>query len=122
MLPCGPCAARAGRDRSCDGARASPRRPRLLGSGALVARHVADRLPADAEDLVAGLALARLPRRGGVRVRVGVQEVVAVGTVGGRAGRAALVVGPLRRGDDDEALRGAVDVADAEQARGVAEE
>src|SRR4029453_2026704 len=41
---------------------------------------------------------------------------------GRRRGRAALVVGPLRRGDDDEALAGAVLVADAQQVGDVAEE
>ncbi len=37
-------------------------------------------------------------------IGVGVQEVVAVGAGGRRAGRAALVVRALRRDDDDEAL------------------
>ena len=58
--------------------------------------------------LVARLALARLARRGRVRVRVRVQVVLERRPVGGRRGRAALVVRALRRGDDDEALPGPV--------------
>src|SRR5204862_4729980 len=71
-----------------------------------------------------GLALLRLAGRRRVRIRVGVQVVVAGArdaAVGGRRRRAALVVGALRGGDDDEALTGAVLVALAQQRRDVAE-
>ena len=92
-----------------------------LGPGLLRARDVGrDRL-AGQELLVAGLALTRLARRGGVRVRVGVQVVGLQRAVGRRRRRSALVVRALRRGDDDEALPGAVAVADAEQRGDVAE-
>src|SRR6266480_4764804 len=104
--------------------RASALLRRLLGGGGLGPGHVADDLLADEEGLVAGLARLRLARRGGVGIGVRVQVVVLGARdapVGRRRGGAALVVGPLRSGDDDEALTGAVLVADAEQAGYVAE-
>src|SRR3954466_4714343 len=91
---------------------------------ALVAGVVADRLLADVVGLVGRLALLGLAGGGRVRVRVAVQIVVLGArhaAVGGRRGRAALVVGPVRRSDDDEALAGAVVVALAEQRRDIAE-
>ena len=104
------------------------RPPTLLGLGlaladqALVAGHVAQHAPALDPGLLAGLALLDLARRRGVRVGVGVQVVVGLGAVGGRAGGAADVVLALRRGDDDEALVGALAVALGVQAGQVAQQ
>ena len=94
------------------------------GRRALVAGHVADHLLADRVGLVAGLALVRLARRGGVRVRVVVEEVVGVAAapVRGRRRRAALAVRARGRLEDGEPLPAAAVRALGEGAGEVAEQ
>src|SRR3954469_9700822 len=113
-----PCPRRMGSD-ARRAARASLLLP--LSDGALVAGHVADKRLANQEVLVARLALLRLTGGGGVRVRVGVQVVLRGRAVRRRARRSALVVRPLRRRNDDEALPGSVAVALRQVASDVAE-
>src|SRR4029077_12899770 len=77
-----------------------------LGVDALVPRHVADQLTGRVS-LVPRLALMRLPRRRGVRIRVVVQEIgVLAAAVGRRGAWADLAVRPDRRLQDDEPLAG----------------
>src|SRR4051812_44269096 len=105
----------------------------VLGLDALIARDVADYLLAEEVVLVTRLTLARmLTRRGGVGIRIRVEEVglregaSGVGLiaclVGGPRCRGGLVVGPAWTRHDQEPLPGADPVADAEQLLRVAEQ